>query len=231
MGEVFLAEDTQLGRKVAIKFLTEALEADATARERLYREARSAAALDHPYICKIYEITEIDSRRCIVMEHVDGQTLESRLTEGPLAPPDAMQIAAEVAEALEHAHARRILHRDLKPSNLMLTPDGHVQVMDFGLARRLDESGVPASQAPTRDTLTAAGAWVGTPAYMAPEQILGGKADARSDIFAFGVLLLRDAHRPPSVPQGRDERYARGDRPRSTDATPEQINARRLRRL
>ena len=189
MGEVFLADDTQLGRKVAIKFLPETLEADATARERLRREARSAAALDHPYICKIHEIADIDGRTGIVMEHVAGETLEQTLAERPLAPAQAIQIAAEMAEALTEAHAHRILHRDLKPANLMLTGQGHVKVMDFGLAKRLREPGTTKSQATTRDTLTSAGAFIGTPAYMSPEQILGGEADARSDIFAFGVVL------------------------------------------
>ncbi len=104
MGEVFLADDTQLGRKVAVKFLTEALEADATARERLHREARSAAALDHPYICKIYEIAEVDGRTGIVMEHLSGETLQASLARGPVSPPRALEIATEIAEALDEAH-------------------------------------------------------------------------------------------------------------------------------
>ena len=108
MGEVFLADDTQLGRKVAIKFLTEALENDPTARERLHREARSAAALDHPYICKIFEIAEIDGRTGIVMEHVSGETLQARMRRSPLGAVDALAIAGEIAEALDEAHRRRI---------------------------------------------------------------------------------------------------------------------------
>jgi tetratricopeptide (TPR) repeat protein len=189
MGEVFLAEDTQLERKVAVKFLSDELHADPVARQRFEREAKSAAALDHPYICKIHEMSEIAGRPCIVMEHVSGRTLDRVLSDGPLPPSRVMEIATEVVEALMEAHARRILHRDLKPANLMLTDQGHVKVMDFGLAKRLREPGMPHSQVPTRDTLTSVGAWVGTPTYMAPEQVLGEDADARSDIFAFGVVL------------------------------------------
>ena len=136
MGEVFLADDTQLGRKVAIKALTEALEQDQTARERLHREARSAAALDHPYICQIHELGDIDGRTGIVMEHVSGETLQARLRRAPLSPKEALEIAGEVAEALEAAHKRRVVHRDLKPSNVMLTGEGHVKVLDFGLSRQ-----------------------------------------------------------------------------------------------
>ena len=190
MGEVFLADDNQLERKVAIKFLPEALQHDPVARARFEREAKSAAALDHPFICKIHEFTEIDGRPCIVMEHVAGQTLESRLAGGPLAPAEAIQIAAEVVEALSEAHAHRILHRDLKPANLMLTGQGHVKVMDFGLAKRMRHPGGSDSQDLTPGSLTQTGALLGTPAYMSPEQVRGESADARSDIFAFGIVLF-----------------------------------------
>ena len=189
MGEVFLADDTQLVRKVAIKFLTEALETNPTARERLHREARSAAALDHPYICKIYEIAEVDGRTGIVMEHVSGETLHTTLTRGPVAPRRAFEIAGEIAEALDEAHTRRIVHRDLKPANVMLTEQGHVKVMDFGLAKALAADTTPVPDAETRMPITGSGVRVGTPGYMAPEQLLGAEADARSDIFAFGLLL------------------------------------------
>ena len=190
MGEVFLADDTQLGRKVAIKFLTEALENDPTARERLYREARSAAALDHPYICKIHEIVQIDGRPGIVMEHVLGETLQARLRRSPLAASEALTIAGEIAEALDEAHAHRILHRDLKPANLMLTSQGHVKVMDFGLAKRTREPAAGDTTGVAPGSLTGSGDVLGTPAYMAPEQIRGETADARSDIFSFGVVLF-----------------------------------------
>ena len=189
MGEVFLADDTQLGRKVAIKFLTEALEADPKARERLHREARSAAALDHPFICKIHEIAEIDGRTGIVMEHVPGETLQALLRRSPPPAARALEIAGEIAEALEAAHQRRVVHRDLKPSNVMLTEQGHVKVMDFGLAKTIPAAEGVADQAETIGPITDSGVRVGTPGYMSPEQLLGAEADARSDIFAFGVLL------------------------------------------
>ena len=136
MGEVWLADDTQLGRKVAIKFLTEALEHDATARERLHREARSAAALDHPFICKIHEIADVDGRTGIVMEHVSGETLRATLARGPFAPRRALEIAGEMAEALDEAHTRRLVHRDLKPANVMLTEQGHVTSASSRFRRR-----------------------------------------------------------------------------------------------
>ena len=189
MGEVFLADDTQLGRKVAIKFLTAALEADATARERLHREARSAAALDHPYICKIHEIAEVDGRTGIVMEHVSGETLQASLARGPVSPRRALEIADEIAEALDEAHKHRLVHRDLKPANVMLTEQGHVKVMDFGLAKAIESASGPLDNAETIGPLTESGVRVGTPGYMAPEQLLGGQTDARSDIFAFGIVL------------------------------------------
>ena len=189
MGEVFLADDAQLGRKVAIKFLTEALETDPKALERLHREARSAAALDHPFICKIYELTEIDGRTGIVMEHVSGETLQTMLQRARPSATRALEIAGEVAEALEEAHRQRVVHRDLKPSNVMVTEQGHVKVMDFGLAKVVDNDSHPLEQAETMQPITESGTRVGTPGYMAPEQLLGAGADARSDIFAFGIVL------------------------------------------
>ena len=189
MGEVCLADDTQLGRKVAIKFVTKALEADPTARARLHREARAAAALDHPYICKIHEIAEVDGRTGIVMEHVSGETLQASLARGSVSPQRAIEIAGEIAEALDAAHAQRLVHRDLKPANVMLTEQGHVKVMDFGLAKVVESSASPGDDEDTFGPLTDPAVRVGTPGYMAPEQLLGGPADTRSDIFAFGIVL------------------------------------------
>jgi serine/threonine protein kinase len=188
MGTVLLAEDTQLGRKVAVKFLSGKLEDDRTARERLHREARSAAALDHPYICKIHEIVVIDGRTGIVMEYVPGETLQTRLRRSAFAVAEALTIAGEVAEAMDAAHRRHVIHRDLKPSNIMLAESGHVKVMDFGLAKAISPDGVEGAPE-TVLPLTEVGLRLGTPRYMSPEQILGQEADARSDIFAFGMLF------------------------------------------
>jgi adenylate cyclase len=183
MGEVCLAEDLILDREVALKFLASD---EGDALEQLLNEARAAAALDHPFICKIYEVTNLDGRPCIVMEYVRGETLERRLRRGPLPLDEGLRIAEEIAEALEAAHKRRFIHRDLKPANVMVTEDHHIKVMDFGLAVRL---------AVSEDERTIAvrpgeeGMLLGTPAYMAPEQIGGSPADRRSDIFAFGIVL------------------------------------------
>ncbi len=187
MGRVVLAEDGQLGRMVAVKFLSETLEHDPKARERLVREARSAAALDHPYICKVHEIVTIDGRVGIVMEYVRGETLETRLRRATPTAVEALAIAGEIAEAMDAAHQRQVIHRDLKPSNVMLTDSGHVKVMDFGLAKALTPDGKQSSlmAAP----LTETGHRPGTPRYMSPEQLLGAEVDTRSDIFAFGILV------------------------------------------
>lgn len=180
MGEVYLAEDPSLGRKVALKFLQAQHAADEAARERLLREAQAAARLDHPFVCKVYEVGEVLGRPFIAMEHVEGTTLGHRLAAGPLPIKDAVRIASEIAEALDCAHARGVVHRDLKPSNVMLATDGHVKVMDFGVAKQL--SGAPSA-------LTITGQIVGTMSYMSPEQIHGFDVDSRSDVFAFGLLL------------------------------------------
>lgn len=190
MGEVYLAEDTSLDRKVALKLLPAFMRDDLTAKKRFLREAKSAAALDHPYICHIHEVGESDGKDFIAMEYVEGQTLKDKLAQGPLPLKEALETAAEMAEAVEKAHANGIVHRDLKPSNVMLTPEGHVKVMDFGLAKRLTPSGGEESQTETQTlTLTETGAMLGTLAYMSPEQLRGQAVDARSDIFSFGVML------------------------------------------
>ena len=188
MGEVCLADDLVLDRRVALKFLASSPDDSGSALDQLLREARAAAALDHPFICKIYEVTELDGRPCIVMEYVAGETLERRLRRGPLPVAEALRLADEMAEAIEAAHKRRFIHRDLKPANVMVTEGDHVKVMDFGLATRLP---VTADSADVTVTMASGevGILLGTPAYMSPEQVSGRRADRRSDIFAFGILL------------------------------------------
>ncbi|MBM3791166.1 MAG: tetratricopeptide repeat protein, partial [Acidobacteria bacterium] len=163
MGEVFLAEDASLHRKVALKFLPPEMERDDTARKRFIREARSAAALDHPYICHINEVGECEGRSFIVMEYVDGRSLKDRLAQGPLPLKDGLQIAIEVTEALEAAHRKGIIHRDIKPANIMLTQTDHAKVMDFGLAKQLIPPRGAEGEAETITVLTAEGGAVGTP--------------------------------------------------------------------
>jgi len=187
MGEVFLAEDSSLDRKVALKFLPRDLQQDDLAHQRFLREAKSAAALDHPYICNIYEVGEVEGLNFIAMEYVEGQTLKEKLEGGPLALEEAIQISAEIADALEMAHRKGIVHRDIKPANIMLTPQGHAKVMDFGLAKRV-VTGEGTEQDLTTG-LTQEGSTLGTPAYMSPEQVRAKPVDHRTDIFAFGIVF------------------------------------------
>jgi tetratricopeptide (TPR) repeat protein/predicted Ser/Thr protein kinase len=191
MGEVFLAEDTVLGRKVALKFLPEEAHQDSAARTRFLREAKSAAALDDPFICKIYETGEVNGRPFIAMEYVEGESLRSRLDRSPMPLAEAVTTALEVAEALGVAHQHGIIHRDLKPSNVMLTPQGHAKILDFGLAKHVLMPGELAWQAETATSagLTARGATVGTLAYMSPEQLRAEALGPSSDVFSFGVVL------------------------------------------
>ncbi len=193
MGEVFLAEDASLGRRVALKFLPPDMQQDAEARKRFLREARSAAALDHPYICHINEVAESEGRDFIVMEYVDGQTLRAKIGKGPVDLEETLRIAIEVVEALETAHGKGIVHRDIKPENIMLTRTGHAKVMDFGLAKQMVSPEKEDLGGPTMTLLTSEGTTVGTLAYMSPEQLRGLPADARSDIWSLGVTLYEMA--------------------------------------
>jgi len=188
MGEIFLAEDTSLDRKVALKFLTGLLQEDELARRRFLREAKSAAALDHPFICKIYETGETDfGQAFIAMEYVEGSTLKEELIESPMPLERSMHIAAQIANALEIAHKKGIVHRDLKPANIMLTEQGHVKVMDFGLAKRF--LAADSNEQDLTSNLTKEGATIGTLAYMSPEQLKAQPVDHRSDIFSFGIVF------------------------------------------
>jgi serine/threonine protein kinase len=190
MGEVFLAQDTNLDRKVALKFLPEEMQKDDNARVRLLREAKAAASLDHPFICKIFEASEYEGKVFIVMEYIEGKDLRGKLDEGILPLRDSLQVALEIGEALEDAHKKGIVHRDLKPSNIMLTPQGHVKVMDFGLAKYfLTEGEGDITETLTKESITEQGAIVGTLAYMSPEQARGEEVDARSDIFSLGIIV------------------------------------------
>jgi serine/threonine protein kinase len=190
MGVVWKAEDTKLHRPVALKFLASGLQNDATALARLRREAKSAAALDHPYICKVYDFgeTDGDARAFIAMEYVDGETLAIRLERERPSLREALRIAVEVAEALEKAHEKKIVHRDLKPANVMIGRDRHVKVTDFGLAKEVCNESAN-SETATVEGVTRGDHIVGTPGYMSPEQLRGGALDGRSDLFAFGVVL------------------------------------------
>ncbi len=191
MGVVHLAEDTRLGRLVAIKALPPRFTGDERRRRRLRREARAAASLTHPGIATVYALEEFDGALCIVSEYVAGETLRQELAGGPLPPADLLDTAVAIARALAAAHEGNVLHRDLKPENVIRTrdtgiEDAGIKIVDFGLARFDDRDAGAASVT----QLTAPGAMLGTPGYMAPEQIRGEQVDFRADIFAFGVLLF-----------------------------------------
>ena len=189
MGEVYLAKDTTLSRKVALKFLPEDMYRNEAARGRFAYEARAAAALDHPYICSIHEVGESEGRLFFAMEYVEGINLRDRIAAGPVPLPEALSIAVEVSEALQKAHDRGLIHRDIKPANIMLMDNGHAKVMDFGLAKPVVGGRAPVPGGDDLATLTESGTSPGTPAYMSPEQLQGKPLDPRTDIFSFGVVL------------------------------------------
>lgn len=189
MGEVYLAEDTKLNRRVAIKLLPAGSLESENANRRLLREAQSAANLDHPNICGILEVSEADGRNFICMQYVEGQTLETRMKRHSLELSESLAIAIQVADALAEAHSGGTIHRDIKPSNIMVTARGAVKVMDFGLAKLLKQTEAVQSEAETEALLSTPGALIGTLPYMSPEQVRGEALDGRSDIFSFGVVL------------------------------------------
>src|SRR5262245_49373313 len=189
MGEVYKARDTRLDRTVALKVLPAAYAADHEHRLRFEREARAISSLSHAHICALYDIGDQDGVQFLVMEHLQGETLEDRLRHGPLPLEQALRHAVEIAGALDQAHRHGVIHRDLKPANVMLTRNG-VKLLDFGLAKVLEPLAPAATTLPTvTQTVTAQGAIMGTFQYMAPEQLEGTEADARCDIFAFGAVI------------------------------------------
>src|SRR5580765_1493697 len=185
MGEVYLAEDSTLSRKVAIKFLAADSAFDEKAKGRLTREARAAAQLDHPNICGIHEVGDDRGLAFIVMQYVEGETLAARMRRKPLELVETLDVAVQLTDALTEAHSHGIIHRDIKPQNIMLTARGQAKVMDFGLAKLVADDAQPE----TESMLTGAGAVLGTVPYMSPEQVRGEPLDARSDLFSFGTVL------------------------------------------
>ena len=189
MGEVYRARDPGLEREVALKVLPARTLTDQSARARLLREARMAARLNHPHVCTVHEVAEADGQIYIVMELVEGRALDTVLSEGPLPVEQAVRYGVQIAEALAHAHERGVVHRDLKSANVVVTAEGRAKVLDFGLAKQLVGEELAEATTQLGATLTVPGSVVGTLAYMAPEQLRGQAADARSDVWALGVVL------------------------------------------
>ena len=197
MGEVYSAKDTRLDRTVAIKVLPSHLSDDTELRQRFEREARAVSGLNHPHICTVYDVGQQNGTDFLVMEYLEGETLADRLTKGPMQTDQVLRHAIEISDALDKAHRQGVVHRDVKPGNIMLTKSG-AKLLDFGLAKLRDTQSVPGevrvTNLPTENrSLTGAGTILGTFHYMAPEQLEGKEADARTDIFAFGAVVYEMA--------------------------------------
>ena len=194
MGEVYRAKDTKLGRDVALKILPASFTNDPERVARFRREAQVLASLNHPHIAQIHGLEEVNGTQFLVLELVDGESLDKKIARGPIPVDEALGIAKRIAEALEAAHEKGIIHWDLKPANIALTNDGQVKVLDFGLAKAVESTGgsVDAMNSPTITSpamMTGVGVILGTAAYMSPEQAKGRAADKRSDVWAFGCVL------------------------------------------
>ena len=194
MGSVWLADDTRLHRRVALKVLRAARQEDTAGRERLMREARAAAAINHPHIATVYDVIEVDGDIAIVLEYVEGETLRSAIANGPMPIERVLDIGVQLTKAIVAAHAQGVIHRDLKPANVIITPDAQVKVLDFGIARLIS---LDTTLTVGADTIGGAGL-LGTPAYAAPEQMLSSAVDERADLYALGVILfeLASGRRP-----------------------------------
>jgi serine/threonine protein kinase/Flp pilus assembly protein TadD len=191
LAEVFLAEDLILNRKVALKFLSDEMSQRPDFRAQFLMEARNAASIDHPFICKVYETGAVEERGFIALEFIEGQTLGERLDAGPLPFDEAFTVITQLAEGIAAAHEHEVVHGDIKPTNIMISSSGHVKIMDFGLAKHLTERPESDDSTCPKTLHTLEGVLVGTPAYMAPEQIRGEWADARSDVFSMGLVYFQ----------------------------------------
>ncbi len=228
MGEVFLAHDDRLRRDVAIKVLPAQFATDPDRLRRFESEARAASQLNHPNILTVFDVGTDNGQPYVVSERLEGETLRERLVRGPVAEREALEWARQVARGLAAAHGRGIVHRDLKPENLFLTRDGHVKILDFGLAKLSSDGAEGGSQTKVQTTYaTEPGVIVGTTQYMAPEQVKGQPADHRADLFAFGVVLyeMLSGKSPFSRPSGAESMSAV-----LTDTPPplDEVRSRRL---